>query len=138
MIPKETNIFFMADLDEIIKESGWAQKLRDVWTPTFSRAEFTYNRDVGPNDVVERSIKEYRIHSKQWYKYINIVHEALINEAGEKMFFRNFTTPVDITVWHYPDLSKNRNYAELCEKELNIHPEDSLMRLQLAIEYEVL
>lgn len=138
MIPKETDIFFMADLDEIIKESGWAQKLREAWTPTFSRAEFTYNRDVGPNDVVERSIKEYRIHSKQWHKYVNIVHEALINEAGEKRFFRDFTTPVDITVWHYPDLSKNRNYAELCEEELNIHPEDSLMRLQLAIEYEIL
>ena len=37
LIPKETNIFFMSDLDEIIKESGWAQKVKNVWDPLFSR-----------------------------------------------------------------------------------------------------
>lgn len=138
LIPKDTTIFFMADLDEIIKEKGWTQIVKDAWQPTFDRGEYAYHRDVADDGTIERTIQEYRIHSKDWIKYENIVHEALINRAGEKQFLRINCTPINIQVWHFPDKNKKRNYAELCEANLKLNPNDGVMRLQLAIEYEIL
>jgi len=45
---------------------------------------------------------------------------------------------MNITVWHYPQEDKKTNYAELCEADLKEFPDDYVMRLQLAIEYEIL
>ncbi len=137
LIPKETIMFFMADLDEVIKEAGWSQKIKDVWEPNFDRGQYTYNREVGINDIILKQMKEYRIHSKNWKTWINIVHEALINNFGEKTFYVETSTPVDITVWHYNTKIGKTNYMELCEQDLEEKPDDWVMRLQLAIEYEI-
>ena len=137
LIPKETTIFFMADLDEVIKEPGWCNIVKSRWDPLFDRGMYTYNRDVGENDTVIRSIPEYRLHSSDWYKWVNIVHEALVNHAGRKQFYVETCTEVPITVWHYPDPNKQTNYMELCENDLLESPDDYVMRLQLAIEYDV-
>lgn len=137
LIPPETTMFFMADLDEVIKEEDWPQKVKEAWQPLFSRGQYTYNRDIDKDGNIIKAIQEYRIHSKDWYKWINIVHEALINHAGQKQFLIDVTTPVDIIVWHYPTKQGKTNYVELCEEDLKENPEDWVMHLQLAIEYEV-
>lgn len=137
LIPKETDIFFMVDLDEIIKEPGWCQLVKDQWEPNFSRGVYTYNRDVDKNDNILRAISEYRLHNKDWTHYINVVHENLCHKNGEKRFFANIATPIPITVWHYPDLSRNKHYVSLCEEQVRQYPNDDLARLQLAIEYEI-
>ena len=137
LIPKETTIFFMADLDEVIKEPGWCNIVKSHWDPLFDRGMYTYNRDVGENDIVIRSIPEYRFHSKDWYKWVNIVHEAIINHAGRKQFYVETCTELPITVWHYPKANKETNYMDLCENDLQENPSDYIMRLQLAIEYEL-
>ena len=137
LIPKETTIMFMADIDEVIKEKGWSQKIKDTWDPLYDRGAYKYHRDVGENDEIIRTIPEYRIHSKAWIKWKNIVHEALIKRTGEKTFYIDTCTPVDIEVWHYPEKNKKTNYMELCEQDLEEEPDDYVMRLQLAIEYEI-
>jgi len=137
LIPKDTTIFFMADLDEIIKEPNWCDVVKSCWDPLFDRGVYTYNRDVGPDDIVIRSIPEYRFHSRDWYKWVNIVHEALINHAGRKQFYIETCTEIPITVWHYPKEKKENDYADLCEDTLRENPQDYVMRLQLAIEYEI-
>ena len=137
LIPKDTTIYFMADLDEVIKEPGWCQIIKDRWDPLFDRGRYVYNRDVGENDAILRAIPEYRIHSADWYKWINVVHEAIINHAGRKTFYVETCTEIPITVWHYPDKDKQTNYMELCEADLAEYPDDYVMRLQLAIEYEL-
>ena len=137
LIPKETTLMFMADLDEIIKEPGWCEKIRQSWDPLYDRGAYKYHRDVGENGEILRTIPEYRIHSKAWYKWINIVHEALINRTGKKTFYIDTCNPVDIEVWHLPEKNKKTNYMELCEQDLEENPDDHVMRLQLAIEYEI-
>lgn len=138
IIPKGTNMFFMADLDERIKEKDWANKVKNAWSPTFNRMGYDYHRDVDQEkDIPTRTIKEYRIHSKDWSQWENVVHEALINKAGEKYFYIQDTSNADIQVWHYPNKQRNKNYIELCEEDLQYYPDDHLMRLQLAIEYEI-
>ena len=140
LIPKETTMFFMADLDEVIKESGWCQKVKNSWDPLFDRGVYAYHRNVNKEtDEIIRTIEEFRVHSKEWSSWKNIVHEALINHKGTKYFLRETCTPLDIEVWHYPkEENKSIFYAELCEQNLEETPDDDLMRLQLAIEYEVL
>lgn len=136
LIPKDTVMYFMADLDEIIKEPGWAKIAKDTWEPMFDRGMYAYNRDVD-GDTVIRQIPEYRFHSKEWAKWVNVVHEALVDRKGEKQFFVETCTKIPITVWHYPHKSGNTNYMELCELQLEEYPDDWVMRLQLAIEYEI-
>lgn len=136
LIPKDTVIYFMADLDEIIKESGWVQKVKDTWEPMFDRGMYPYNRDVD-GDTIIRQIPEYRFHSKEWAKWVNVVHEALVDRKGDKQFFVETCTPIPVTVWHYPHKTGNTNYMELCELQLEEYPDDWVMRLQLAIEYEI-
>ena len=137
LIPKNTVMYFMADIDEVIKESNWIDKVRSTWHPTFNRGMYTYNRNVDENDFVIRAIKEYRIHNKKWTHWENVVHEALINDKGEKQFYIESCTPIDITVWHYPKDNKEQDYVALCERAVEDNPEDWIMQLQLAIEYEI-
>ena len=136
LIPKETDIFFMADLDEEIKEKGWVEKIKDVWDPLFTRGMYDYHRDLDETGNIIRTIKEYRIHSREWTHWINIVHEAICKDDGEKRFYMEACHKVDIAVWHYSK-KRDTNYMELCEQDLEENPEDWIMRLQLAIEYEI-
>jgi hypothetical protein len=129
LIPKETDIFFMADLDEVIKEKGWAQKVKNAWDPIFTRYIYDYHRDLDDNGNIIRTIKEYRIHSREWTHWINIVHEAIVKDNGEKRFYMDACNPVDIAVWHYAKKGKQTNYMELCERDLEEYPDDWIMRL---------
>ena len=138
LVPEDTTMWFMVDLDERIKDDNWTQKIKEKWTPTFERGSYTYNRDVREGDTVVRAIPEYRIHSRKWNHYKNIVHEAIYNDMEQKEFYVEICTPIDITVWHYPKQNKVTHYAELCEEDLKEYPDDYIMRLQLAIEYEIL
>lgn len=139
LIPKETTIFFMADIDEIVEPADkWVKIIKNSWTPTFTRGCYTYQRDVQPDGTVTKSMQEYRIHNKHWHKWVNIVHEALVDETGEKYFFDFDCTPMDITVWHLTShRTEPHRYSQLCENELKEHPEDDIMHLQAAIEYEI-
>ena len=137
LIPKDTSVFFMVDLDELIKDPDWAEKVRAVWNPNFDRGKYTYYRDISPTGVIQKTMQEYRVHSKKWHRWINIVHEALVNESGDKYFYEFNCIPIDIAVYHYGDHHNQKTYAALCERELEEHPDNLLMRLQLAIEYEI-
>ena len=137
LVPKNTDIFFMVDLDETIKEDDWVSKVKNNWEPNFSRGVYSYHRNVDENDNILRTINEFRIHSKEWHKYINIVHEALVDENDNKMFLLQTCTPIPIAVWHYPKENKKTNYLELCEQDLELYPDDAIMRLQLCIECEI-
>ena len=57
IIPPETNIWFMADLDEVIKDSGWAKDIKDNWTPLFDRGRYTYNRQVDEHDNILKQME---------------------------------------------------------------------------------
>lgn len=137
LIPKESVICFMADLDEEIRTPDWVKEVKSHWDPLFTRAAYDYHRDVLPGDIIKRTIQEFRIHSREWTHWENIVHECLVTDAGQRQFYYEVCTPVNIEVWHYPKEQKEVSYAELCEEDLKENPQNWLMRLQLAIEYEI-
>jgi hypothetical protein len=45
-VPKDTTVYFMADLDEGIAEDNWPFLIKAKWTPLFSRGSYTYNRSI--------------------------------------------------------------------------------------------
>lgn len=137
LIPKDTVLYFMADMDELIKEDNWVEKVKEAWNPCFNRGVYTYNRGVDKDDNVTKSTVEFRIHSKYWISWVNAVHEGLVNIFGEKFFPAENVTPIDITVWHYASKPEGFSmYKDLCKIALAEDPENYLMYLQLAIEYE--
>lgn len=137
LVPKDTTIYFMMDLDEIIKEDDWLEKIKDSWNPLFSRGRYLYNRSVDPKtDTPTQYFYEHRIHNNTW-RYHGIVHEQLYNIGGEREFFADECVNVPITVWHYPTREDKSSYIELCQRALEEEPNNWLMHMQLAAEYEV-
>lgn len=137
LIPEDSVIQFMADLDEEIKDINWCQKIKVVWDPLFDRGMYQYHRDIEPDGTIRRTIQEFRVHSKEWTHWENVVHEAIVKDSGQRQFFMETCTPLGIEVWHYPKKTKEVDYATLCEQELIEHPNNWVMCLQLAIEYEI-
>ena len=137
LVPKDTTLYFMVDLDEIIKEDNWVQVIKDYWNPLMQRGAYVYNRRVDENTgaVVQKFI-EYRIHTNGWH-YEGIVHEQLNNVANSREFFSDECISVPIVVWHYPTTPNREIYIELCERGVEEEPNNWIMHLQLAAEYEV-
>ena len=137
LIPKDTTMFFMVDLDEIIKEDDWVTVIKQSWNPLFSRGAYIYNRHVDEvSDAIVQQFVEYRIHSNIWH-YEGIVHEQLHDITGDRSFYPDECIIVPITVWHYPTNPNREIYIELCERGVEEQPNNWVMHLQLAAEYEV-
>ena len=137
LAPEDTTMYFMADLDEIIKEDNWPTIIKSNWNPLFSRGVYTYNRQVDPiSGAVTQQFTEYRIHSKAWH-YKGIVHEQLVTIADDRTFYEDECINIPIIVWHYPTNPNREMYIELCERGVQEEPLNWLMHLQLAAEYEV-
>lgn len=137
LVPKDTTMYFMVDIDEIIKEKDWVATIKNAWNPLFLRCAYTYNRQVDPvsNAVIQQFV-EYRIHNNSWH-YKGIVHEQLCNVAGSRQFYADECIQAPIVVWHYPTNPNREVYIELCERGVAEEPLNWLMHLQLAAEYEV-
>ena len=137
LVPDDTVIYFMADLDEIIKTENWPIIIKNAWNPLFSRGAYIYNRQVDPvTDTIIQQFTEYRIHSKIWH-YQGIVHEQLCDITNMRMFYSDECIQVPLIVWHYPTNPNRIAYIELCEQGIQEEPLNWLMHLQLAAEYEI-
>lgn len=137
LVPKDTVMYFMVDLDEIIKEPDWSFRIKACWNPLFSRGTYVYNRQVNPeNDSILQQFKEHRIHNHNWH-YGGLVHEQLYDIVGDRGFVSDECLEIPIVVWHYPTKPNRDSYVELCERGVQEEPDNWLMHLQLAAEYEV-
>lgn len=137
LVPNDTTIYFMMDLDEIIKEDTWVDDIKLKWNPLFSRGVYVYNRrvDEKTNTVIQKFM-EYRIHNRHWH-YKGIVHEQLCDIMGDRDFFSDECIECPITVWHYPTNPNRVTYVKLCERGVEENPNNWIMHLQLAAEYEI-
>lgn len=137
LVPSDTTMYFMMDLDEIIKEDNWCFYMKASWDPLFSRGSYIYHRQVDKvSDVPIQSFKEYRIHNNGWH-YEGIVHEQLCNIVGARSFTDDECLQIPIAVWHYPIHMNRDSYIKLCEQAIKEEPNNWIMHLQLAAEYEV-
>ena len=137
LVPKDTTIYFMMDLDELIHDDDWVTLIKNAWNPMFLRGEYTYNRQIDKvSNAILQQFVEFRIHNNSWH-YKGIVHEQLCNYANQRDFFSDECVKVPITVWHYSTNPNRETYIELCERGVEEEPLNWLMHLQLAAEYEI-
>ena len=137
LVPDDVTIYFMMDLDEQIKENDWPEIIKSSWDPLFSRMSYIYNRRIDPDTgAILQKFIEYRIHNKTWH-YQGVVHEQLHDFTGKREFFADECRQIPIEVWHYPTNPNREIYIELCERGVQEQPNNWIMHLQLAAEYEV-
>ena len=105
LVPNEFDICVCCDLDEVF-ESGWREKLENIWKKNTTRLAYNYNwkLDENGNSLVNFYIE--KIHARDGYIWKYPVHEVLYYIGTDK---ENKITTNSITVNHYPDENKSRS-----------------------------
>lgn len=132
MIPDDYDICVCTDLDEVF-EKGWRKKIEKLWGPNVDRLAYNYNwrLDNNNNPLVNFYIE--KIHSRKNYTWKYPVHEVLVYIGKGK---ENKVTTNEITLNHYPDLSKSRkSYLKLLELSVKEDPENDRNMHYLGREY---
>ncbi len=132
LLSVDCDICISIDLDEII-EAGWKEELEAIWDANINRLAYNYNWsfDQYGNPAVNFYIE--KIHDRHNYCWHHPVHEVLkyIGDGEE-----NKKTTDDITVNHYPDITKPRGqYLSLLELAVEEDPEDDRNMHYLGREY---
>lgn len=132
LVPEDADICVCTDLDEVF-ESGWRKKLEQIWTKDTQRLAYNYNwsLDKKGNPIINFYIE--KIHARKNYIWTHPVHEIL---TYQKQVPENKITTDEITLNHYPDITKSRsNYLPLLELSVQEDPEDDRNMHYLGREY---
>ncbi len=132
MIPIDYDICFCLDLDEVV-EKGWREVIERLWTDDTTRLCYNYNWHLGEDGRPIVNFNIEKIHSRNDYKWTHPVHEILtyIGNSTEKKI-----TTQEITVNHYPDVTKSRSsYLPLLELSVQEDPDDDRNMHYLGREY---
>ena len=132
MVPDDTDICVCTDLDEIL-ESGWREKLENIWSDDTTRLRYNYNWSFDEYNNPAVNFYTEKIHKRNGYKWTHPVHEVL-TYTGKN--YEKFITTDEITLNHYPDLKKSRSsYLPLLELSVKEDPYDDRNMHYLGREY---
>ena len=136
LVPKDADVLVCTDPDELF-EPGWAQVLRDNWTPQMTRCHYTYawsHNDLGePQDVFIYD----KIHTRD-YHWVFPVHEVLMPNKTENFVEEVLDAGEHIFLHHFQDKSKDRaSYFDLLKLAVEENPNECHERMLLAREYLV-
>ena len=105
LVPNDVDICVCTDLDELF-ESGWKEKLENLWQDDTTRLAYNYNWSLDENNKPIVNFYIEKIHSRQDYTWTHPVHEVLTYIGDEN---ENKIVTDTITLNHYPDNTKSRN-----------------------------
>ncbi len=131
MVPEDVDICICLDLDEVI-EKGFVEKINKIWQNGTTRLRYNYNWKLDSNNKPLVNFYIEKIHSRKNYKWTHPVHEILTYLGNNEKFI----TTDEITVNHYPDITKSRSsYLPLLELSVNEDPDDDRNVHYLGREY---
>lgn len=132
LVPEDVDICVCTDLDEVLEE-GWRDKLEKIWNADTTRLRYNYNWSFDEYDKPAINFYIEKIHSRNNYKWTHPVHEVL-SYTGDDI--EKFITTDEITVNHYPDVTKSRSsYLPLLELSVMEDPNDDRNMHYLGREY---
>ena len=132
LVPNDADICVCTDLDEVF-ESGWKEKLENIWQDNTTRLAYNYNWSLDENNKPIVNFYIEKIHSRQDYTWTHPVHEVLTYIGDEN---ENKIVTDTITLNHYPDNTKSRNtYLPLLELSVKENPLDDRNMHYLGREY---
>lgn len=121
----DCNIFAFVSLDEVF-DKGWAQVIKNNWHPEHEIAlyKFVQSHDENGQDALTTGFNWIHNRDDAWYwKYP--VDEVLIRDdkpVSELVYCNLFDK---LTLHHWPDYSKPRDYVSLHELRIDESPEDT-------------
>lgn len=131
-IPKDIDICFSIDLDEIITP-GWKKCIENSWKSNTTRLRYNYNWSFDKYGKPAVNFLIDKIHCRNDYIWKHPVHEVLkyIGSNQEKIDYA-----YGFEVNHYPDDTKSRsNYLPLLELSVKEDPNDDRNMHYLGREY---
>ncbi len=132
MVPQDADVCVCTDLDEVF-EKGWREKVENSWQKSTTRARYNFNWSFDEHQRPAVSFYIEKMHTRHNYRWHHPVHEILQPLDGT---IENIITIKDITVNHYPDLTKPRTgYLPLLELSVKENPEDDRNMHYLGREY---
>lgn len=132
LVPEDADILVCTDLDEVF-EPGWAQLLRDNWTPEVNRAYYMFAWGHNEKGEPEDTFKYGKIHDRH-YHWVFPVHEVL-HPIDPNFNPVELDFGKDIFLHHYPDTTKPRAYyKDLLELSVKENPENAHVRMLYARE----
>ncbi len=121
LVPADYDIVVSVDLDEVF-ERGWAQAIRDAWTPETTRLRYQYAWSHNEDGSDGITFWYDKIVSRKHYRWILPVHEIFTIKAGIDEV-QTFTDKVKLH--HWPDNTKSRSsYLPLLELAAKESPTD--------------
>jgi glycosyltransferase involved in cell wall biosynthesis len=121
----DPDIFLSLDLDEVVSEPDWKDRILSVWKPHHNRARYKYVWNILPDGSDGHSFTYEKIHDKNYEWYLPC-HEIL-RRRSDKPGYENWAE-LDITVRHYPDGTKSRgNYLGLLKLAVEEDPNNDRM-----------
>lgn len=131
LIPDDVDICVCIDLDEFFNP-GWSLLLKKHWKPDTTRARYRYTWNFNPDGSEGVVFFLDKIHKKDYYNWINPVHEIL-NPIKQNQ--KTIDIP-QIQLNHKADNSKPRsNYLPLLELAVKENPNNDRNTHYLAREY---
>lgn len=140
LIPDEYNIRVCTDLDERFEQDDWADILRKEWNEEAGRVVYHYVWNHGEEGENGLEFDINKIHGRNPdLRWAGAVHEHLTFMSTGKRVFHSFVDLRNkITLHHYADFTKNRDfYIELAEERLVETPDDWQAYMLLGNEYRV-
>ena len=132
LVPNDTDICVCTDLDEVF-ESGWRQKLENIWEENTTRIAYNYNWLLDENNNPKVNFYIEKIHNRKDYIWTHPVHEVLSYTNNNKET-KKYTD--EITLNHYQDNTKSRSsYLPLLELSVKECPNDDRNIHYLGREY---
>ena len=130
LVPLDTDICVCTDLDEVL-ESGWRQRLENVWNEKVDRVRYTYNWSFDEYGKPATTFMQNKIHRRKGYTWYHPVHEILKTKPNEVE-----VDCADMVLNHYPDSTKSRgSYLPLLEMSVKEDPDDDRNMHYLGREY---
>jgi hypothetical protein len=125
-VSDDVDICVSIDLDERLSKD-WRKVVEEEWESDLDLMNYVYiyhwlDKEMTQPGLVIHGYKIYNRHSFRWQ---NAIHENL-KYIGEKTEEKKKYTD-KITVFHYPDYDKPREYLEIIERALVEDPENTWM-----------
>ena len=133
LIPKDTDVCFCIDIDEVIKP-GWKEEIKKVWKKDTNRLRYTFLGQLDKHGNPTYHFINNKIHSLNGYEWKSPLHEYLVCKNN----IENTILNENIVVYHRPDETKSRAaYLDILKQAVIDNPNDDRCLFYLGKEYMI-
>lgn len=120
LVPQDVDVCVCIDLDEVLSPK-WRDIIEELWEPDLDILQYNYIYQWMDEEcsIPGLTLPGFKVHARHSYVWNGMIHENLkyLKEGNDNKKYTD-----RITVYHYPDLKKNRNYIEIIDMAIENEP----------------